>query len=213
MAERKMTPKFFLAKTKTKAAASAAGFLAAHREFLSSGALAEKTVLVLNKLDSKEIMPTPALAEITDIVFRHLLSCETKKAKEDLENAKISAPKRDGWTATILDSRGNVCTRINEEGEEVDLEKGFAMSSDADGWVDRRLTEGNAASDWYGVIRHNTLRTKEGKPFESIILRADALARILKKGKTPICKVKPQTTNRLSFGVKAQQDHCSFSKG
>ena len=208
--ERVMTPKGFLHKSTTKAAASAAAFLAQHRAWLLTGELAKVTQPILAKVDSGEIMPTPALPLIQKVVMDHMHEESKRKGEESMRKAE-EGPEPKNWTATILDSKGNVCTRINSEGKTEDLVKGFEKSQDADRWVDRRLVEG--AVDWYGVVQHATMKNKDGELLSTIIMRNDAMARVLATGKGPVMKQTSKGGGALSFRPKAKGDHFHFSKG
>lgn len=216
MSERKMSAKGFLHKTTTKAAASAAAFIAQHREWLETGELASLTSPILRKLDDKEILPTPALNAIKDVVVGHMIASEIRKGEEAMarrEEQGNAKPKN--WTATIYNAKGEVVSvsRINDEGKEEikDLTQSFDQSQEADRWTDRRLVEG--APDWYGVVQHSTLTNKDGEPLTCIILRGDALARVLRAPKGPAMRKTGGSTSRMSFGVKAQQDRAHFSRG
>jgi hypothetical protein len=204
---RNMTAKGFLHKASGKHSASA--FLEQHREWLLTGDLANVTAPILLSLDNREIMPTPALEAIKGVVLGHMLAKETATFTEALLNPKTGSKKP--WQATIFDAAGNIQTRVKENGEIEELQKTFDTCSLADGWTDRRLFEG--ACDWFGVVAHTTLVTKDGDPFAQTILRDDAMARIFKHKPGSVCKVKSQTTPRLGFGVKASQDRAVFSKG
>jgi hypothetical protein len=208
MAERKMTPKGFLHKSNGKLSAEA--FLKQHREWLTTGELAQFTSPILRKLDEKEILPTPALAEIKAVVLSHHLAVEVHKAEVAMEKASEPTTKKN-YLVTIRDAEGNVCTRINEKGETVDLRQSFDIGSDAEGWADRRLFEG--ASDWFGIIEMTKMFKADGSPISNIVLRQDAIARILKVKKSAVMKSKPKSTNSLGFGVKVSQSVAKFSHG
>lgn len=202
MADRNMTPKGFLHKTTTKAANSAAAFLAQYREYLTTGELASVTSPILRKLDDKELLPTPALKMVAVAVMGHIIATDKAKAEEAIERATAPAATKT-WVAVIKDSGGNVCTKLNSDGEEEDLLKSFEHPQEADRWVDRRLFDG--ASDWYGEV--------EGLGTLVTVSRADAIARILKQPKGPAIHQRGTSTKTLGFGVKAKQDRASFSRG
>jgi len=204
---RNMTERGFLHKASGKV--SAAAFLAQHKAWLETGELGELTSPILSALDRCEILPSPALNSIQEIVLGHMLAKESAKAENALLNPK--APKSYPWLATIYNAKGEIQERIKDDGETEDLQKGFEKASDADRWVDRRLFDG--ASDWYGVVSHTAILNKHGDPLSTTILRDDSVARILKSPKAPIMKAHSQSTPRLSFGVKAGNDRAVFSKG
>jgi len=208
MAERKMTPKGFLHKANGKVSAEA--FLKQHREWLLTGELAQVTSPILAKLDAKESMPTATLEQIKSAVLSHHLAVEITKAETAME--KASEPKTSkAYLVTIRDAEGNVCTRVNDKGETVDLRQSFDLGSDAEGWADRRLFDG--FSDWFGTIEMTKMFRADGTPITNVVLRQDAIARILKVKKGSVMKSKPKSTNALGFGVKAQQSVAKFSHG
>jgi hypothetical protein len=208
MTERKMSPKGFLHKANGKVSAEA--FLAQHRAWLTTGELAQFTSPILAKLDAKEAMPTATLEQIKSVVLSHHLAVEVRKAETAMEKASEPQTSKN-YLATIWDKDGNVCTRINEKGEEVELRQSFDLGSDAERWTDRRLYEG--ASDWFGVIEMTKMHNAHGEPISTVIKREDAMGRIDKKSKSAVMKAKPKSTNSLGFGVKAKQDHAQFSRG
>jgi len=212
---RNMTVKGWLHKTNTKAAASAEGFIAAHREWLETGSLAEVTSPILRMMDEGQIFPTPALELLKTEVWTHHLRVEASKAE-----AKLLADQSGGtdtrtakpWIARIFDAKGNLVIAQNSKGELVELEETFHSASDADRWTDRRLFEG--APDCFGVIQHTQIRrSSDGEPITSVIMRQDAIARILKTPKSPLSKKTGSRDNKLSFGVKVAQSRCHFSHG
>jgi len=208
-----MTIKSWLRKS-TSPKLSALAFLQASRQFLETGELASLTSPILRRIDQGELMPTPALPLLQDILLTHSLQVEARKAEAKLM-AALDAEGEGGtakpWEATIYDAKGDVQTRLTEEGKEEDLQKSFALASEADRWTDRRLFEG--ASDWYGVIQHATITRSDGEPISTVVMRQDALARILKAPKSPFSKKTGTRDNKLSFGVKVQQSHAKFSHG
>lgn len=219
--ERVMTAKGFLHKAGTKAAASADAFIKAHRAWLETGTLAELTGPILAKVDSRELMPTPALEVLKEVVLGHMLA-------STINNAKIAIAKADSgerteaiastsaskpWEATIYDADGNVVIKIHPEtGKESTLEEKFAKPQDADGWVDRRLVQGSEG--WFGVVVNHTLQSKEGDSLSRTILRGDAMARTFGARKpNPVCKSNAKASGKLSFGVKSKPSVSKFSHG
>lgn len=206
--ERAMTPRMFLHRSKGQV--SADSFLAAHRTFLETGELASLTSPVLAKVDSKAIMPTPALIEIRDIVFSHMLNKETREAEEKQARQGESTARVKPWIASIYDAHGEIAIAKNEKGELVELQESFDLAARADGWVDRRLFDGSP--DWHGTVSHSTILIK-GEPMTSVVTRSDAIARIMKHSKGAVMKVTSKTTTRLGFGVKCGNDRAVFSRG
>jgi hypothetical protein len=208
---RKMTPQGFLHKTTTKAANAAAGFLETHRTWLTTGELAEMTSPILRKLDDKEILPTPALEAIKNVVYGYMIASEIRKGEERI--AKIEAggdrvPKN--WLATIYNKDGNICVRV-KDGKEIPLQQEFDQPQEADRWCDRRLVEGE--TDWYGVVAHTTKTTKDGDPLATTVLRNDAMARTHASRGGPVMKNQAKSAGKLSWGVKSRPSKASFSHG
>ena len=202
--KRNMTERGFLHKASGKV--SAIAFIAQHRLWLESGDLASFTLPILRKLDSKDLLPTPALEEISAVVLGHMLAKETARTVSE-SKPKVSKP----WQATVYNAKGDIVTRINSEGNEELLQKGFDSCSDADRWCDRRLFEG--ASDTFGVVNHTSITTKNGELLATTIMRGDAIARILKAPKSPVMKAQSKSKGGLGFGVKAHEDRSTFSRG
>lgn len=210
---RQMTAKGFLHKAGTKAAFAAQAFLLSHREWLTTGELAQVTSPILAKLDEKlisvpGIVPGVAaqesLQEIKTAVLNHMIQADALKAEAAMEKAQEKGVEKN-HIATILDGHGVICTRTKEDGTEEDLIKGFDLPQDAMRWIDRRLFDG--ASDWNGNLVHTQTNQEEQ------IIREDSIARILKQPRGPVIKPQSKSTPRLGFGVKAKQSTASFSRG
>lgn len=211
--EKKMTEKMFLHRSGTRAANSASAFISANRDFLLTGKLAQVTHPIIERIDSGSLMPTPGLQEIRNAVLNHMLNQEVEAAKKALEIQEEQGSTTGGsnpYTATILDVNGNVCTKINDKGEEVRLIKSFNDGEHGRNWCDLRLFEG--ASDWHGEITHQSITIK-GEQWKTIVERPDSIARLLKKKKSAITTQPRTTTSRLGFGSKVKQDRASFSRG
>lgn len=208
--ERVMGPKGFLHKASGKISAEA--FLKQHRAWLETGDLAQYTSPILRQIDAREILPTPGLQAIKAVVLSHHLAVESRKAETAMEKAASEPGTRKSYLATILDAEGNVvCTRINDKGAEVELRESFDLGSDAERWCDRRLFDG--ASDWFGMVEMTKIHNSDGEPLTTIIMRQDAIARVLKVKKGPVSKSKPKSTGSLSFGVKVSNSVSKFSHG
>jgi hypothetical protein len=208
--KRSMSHKGFLHKCKSKAAVAAGAFIAAHRDWITSGELGAMTAPILMKLDNKELLPTPALQEIQNAVLNHMLIVNQRSTEEAIGKeptaggfGRKAEPK--AHQAMIVNSKGEVQVRIKENGEDEDLIKEFDMPQDGVRWIDRRLVE--CSSDCYAIFSHN--RTHQ----EEIITRDDAMSRVFAKAKQPTMKPQTKTTSKLSFGVKAKQSHAKFSHG
>lgn len=208
---RAMTAKGFLHKASKQGVRSAEGFIAQHREWLTTGTLAEVTLPILVKLDAKQIYPTPALEMLSAVVLGHHLSKETAQ-QEAVEEETAPARSSKRWTATIYNAAGEVQTRITASGDVELLEKSFDLSQEAGRWCDRRLFDG--APDWYGVVVSNYMVNAHGEALSTIIMRQDALARILKKPKTAAYRKTGMHSKGLGFGPGPAHDtRVTFSRG
>jgi hypothetical protein len=202
-----MTAKGFLNKA-NKTNLSAQGFLEQYRDYMTKGELAYVLSPIVAKVDSGELLPTPARVAIANATMYHVIAADTIKAEkaiEDQNNPQSSAAKKN-WTATIFDSKDVIQVRMKANGEEEELVKGFEVSGDADKWVDRRLAL-DGASDWYGVIQHTHSNVRV------IITRDDANARFYKMTKGPSMKPQSKSTGKLSFGAHVKETRSSFSRG
>jgi hypothetical protein len=210
---RAMSLKGFLHKSTGKAALAASGFIAAHREFLLTGELALFTAPILSKVDSRELLPTPALEEIKAVVLAHHLAEEIRTQEEKMARAnEPSERKTKAYVATIYDAKtGEVVQVTNDKGKVVDLTESFEDGTRAEGWTDRRLFDG--APHWFGVVTATKLFKQDGSNFTANIQRDDSIARILRKPKAPVMKAQKKSGGRLSFGVKCHESRASFSRG
>ena len=207
---RGMSPKGFLFKSTTKAAASADAFLKAHKEWLLTGNLAEVTSPILKALDSKEIMPTPALDAIKLAVTNHMIMVEINKGEAAMAaREEVAEPKN--WIATIYTAKGEIATKKDIHGKVVDLQEQFDIPQDADRWTDRRLFDGECT--WYGIVSHTKIVNKDGDPLSTIVMRTDAIGRILAKKKGPVVKGESKGNGKLGFGVSCKQSVAKFSHG
>jgi hypothetical protein len=212
MTTRKMTNKMFLHRANGKAAIAASAFISAHREFLQSGELQLFTTPILNRLDTQELFPTPALEELKAVVLAHHMAEEIRIATEKM--AKADEPterKTKNYVATVWNSKGEVVQAPDSNGKIKDLKDSFETSTQAERWADNRLFDG--ATDWFCVVETTHVFKQNGDPFTATILRADAIARILKRPKAPVMKAQKKSGGRLSFGVKAHQTKAAFSHG
>lgn len=204
-----MTPRRFLRKS-TSAKVSADAFLASHREWLETGELAQFTSPLLAKLDSKELLPTPCLNEINNLVLAHMLGQDIAKGEAQMDKAARTGEGKP-YLSTVYDSKGNICTRINDEGNEVELVQDFERLSDAANYADRKLFDG--APDWFAVIQHLKLIDKEtNEPMATIVMRDEAIARVL-RGKAGAVMHRNRSSSALTWKPKVKESRCHFSHG
>jgi len=198
-----LTPKSFLRKA--SAAKSAIGFFAQYREYITTGELAPLLSPILAKVESKQVLPTPALNELGQAILSHILAIEVARSEQKNDGHSRGTSKPKNWTVSILNSKDEIQTRFNLKGEEEELVKGFDKVSEGDRWADIRLVE--CASDCYARVNHSSMKV------DTIITREDAMARIFRKPKSAICAHRSQTTSSLSFRPHAKESKASFSRG
>lgn len=209
---RVMSPKGWLHKTTTKAAHNAIAFIDQYREWLSTGELALFTTPILLKVDSKELLPTPALEELKAVVLAHHLAEEIRKAEEKMQAAaEPSQRKSKSYEVIVYNAKGDVQQAPDSNGKIKDLKESFDSSTKAEGWADRRLFDG--APGWFAVVTATKLFRQDGTNFAATVLRDDAIMRILKVKKGPVMKAQKKPSGRLSFGVKVHESKVSFSHG
>lgn len=205
MAERKMSERGFLHKA-SSAKVSPVAFLAAHREWLTTGALAEKTSPILAKIDEGSLFPTPGLIEIQNAVYAHHIESELRKGEAAMLKASEPATEKP-YVATVFDKDGNIPLVWREKtdpetgvvtGEWKELRKSFELPQRAEEWLERRLFDGSP--EWRGEC----FSTKTN--ITTHIVRSRAIANQLRKPKSPVCHVKGASSSSLSFGVKAKGD-------
>ena len=197
-----MTVKSWLRKADSKV--SPAAFLAAHRTWLETGELAEVASPILRIFDEGQLLPTPALDLLKDAVFTHWHAAEVAKAERRIDEAgqRESTKVVKNWLACVYTAKGEP---IDE------LEQSFALASDADRYIDRKLFDGMPGS--FGVVSHTVIMRADGDPISTVVTRDDAIARILAKPKAGAFKKTGSRDGKLSWGVKAKQSHASFSRG
>jgi hypothetical protein len=203
MSERKMSLKGLLHKANSMK--SAIGFLDSYRHYMCSGELADKLSPILAQVDDGSLMPTPAVSLIAHAVMNSIIAADSAKAEKAIEAQEAGPTSIKPWLTTIYNSYDVVQTRINAKGEAEDLIKGFNDASSADRYADRSLI--GCSSDCYAVVESTTMKVR------TIVLRQDALARILKSKKSAVCHVKGKSTKSLSFGMKVHEDRSRFSHG
>ena len=204
--ERKISPRNLLKKANS-GAIGAMAFVKAYREYLTTGDLGAVTGPIVEKLDSGELFPTPAMSEIKVAIMGHIMLVDAAKTQRQQETA--DAPKttrtkkafeaciRSGHGAILADAKGKP------------MVQSFDLPQRASDWVDRRLFE--QASDSYGEVTH--LKAHNPDHATDTIFRDDSIARILgSTGAPTVCKGSKQSST-LGFGVKVKESKCTFSRG
>lgn len=200
-----MTPKQFLRKSQSKAANSALAFLAEYRDFLTTGEVASVTSPILARLDTGELLPTPALTEIKSVVFAHMMAADLHKAETAM--LKAAEPKEDKpYMACIYTAKSEVVI----DSDDKELIKGFATGQEAEGWVFRRLIENPGCR---GEVAATKTLDNHGLAMVTHITREQAFARVYKERGMAAHKKTGVNMSKLGFGVKCKDTHVRFSSG
>lgn len=211
---RKMTEKGFLHKSTT--CKSAIAFLAAHREYLTTGELAPFTSPIVARIDAKELLPTPGLSEINNVVLAHMLAKDQLKGEAAMLKATEPSQSNKAYIATVYNADGTIAIKKNTDkesehfGEEKDLIEGFELGQRANEWAYRRLFEQGEGS--YAEVVATKLITANG-PMTERFNRDQAIEKLFPRAKGPVMHKKPQSTDKLSFGVKVSNYVAKFSRG
>ena len=209
-----MGPKGWLHKSQNiSGKQTAEGFLMAHRAFLEASEIAPAVSPVLAMVDSRDMLPTPALDLIQNLMLGYILDQEIQKGEAAMSREQSSGGTRKPWKATIFDVHDQVVTVTDPDGDEKELIKGFTYAQEADRWSKRRLFEAEPGS--YAIVNH-TVITIKGEPLSTRIDRDGsdgAMTAALPRAKHPFTKNTGSKSGRLSFGVKATTTHVTFSHG
>jgi hypothetical protein len=195
--DRKMTPKGFLHKAKI--AKSALAFFAAHRDYMLTGELAPITAPILEAVEAKAKMPTPALSEMIQAVFSHNMVASVEAAKRSQERSQAAAEKPpENYTVRVLSPKGETL-----------LEEGFEMPQRAEDFAARRLANDCEQGCIAQILHlHSSVVTTMD--------RDQAVERVFGRQPghvAPTCQRKSTSTPRLGFGVKVRNDVARFSRG
>ena len=201
---RAVSCKSFLSKSNTKAANSSAAFIQAYREFLETGELAVVTSPILARLDAKDILPTPALEEIRQVIFQHLILSDIRKATKSLEKTHSRSTTKP-YQATVYNALGEIQVKANSEGEEKEMIANFEHPQEAVRYSDNRLVN-DCSPDCFGVVIHSSL------PYSETVLRIDSFRRLMPKNKSPFMKVTSPAGGMKSL-MRVRESRTTVSRG
>jgi hypothetical protein len=221
----KLSPKMLLHRANTSK--SAIGFFQSYRDYMLTGELKDQLSPIVSQVDAGQAMPSMVLPKVADLILAHIVLQSAKPKPSSAKASKTVEPAKDGvsvasdeseacspnsgpaiakdWIVKIVDSLGEVQTRVNAKGKIEELDKSFERASDADNWAVRRLLE--QSSDCHAEMTHSIM------PISTLMTRQDALAIALKSKRGPSYHQKKMTTNRLGFQMTCKQDHARFSHG
>lgn len=193
-------------------AATAAGFFNAYLDNLRAGKISDELDEIVSpfirKVQEGSMRAGAALNDLRDSLFKAHLASEQKKAEASIAKAmETKEPK--AYVATIRNEDGSIMTRQKENGEVEELYKEFEKQTDAERWCIRRLFQ-DSCVDWHGEILFT--RAPKGIDDTLVIDRNDAIAEVLRPGKTPMMH-RTKTSATLSNKMKATGDHFHFSRG
>lgn len=191
---------------------TAEGFITLHRSFLEQGELASILSPVLAAFDSGELLPTPALSAMQNLVMGFVVESEVKAGEEAMARAQESPGTNKPWKGTIFDADGQIAIVHDEEtGKDKPMTAGFEYVQRAEGWVNNRLFD--SPPGWYGVVESTVITLRDGSHLSSRIEHTAAVTALTPKAKHPFVKNTGSKSSRLSFGVHAKPSHSSFSRG
>jgi hypothetical protein len=195
-----MTPRGLLHKANSPRI-SALAFFQAHREYLLNSEVSYATAPIVKKLESGELLPTPALTTLKKAILDHILLYESQAHTVTNKHKREEKP----FTATIRRGTGEVA--LDEDGQPI--RRGFDLHQRAIDWIDRRLFE--ASPDCFGEVHSNRCTNPEHAT--DIIRRDESIARLLKEPRMAVHKVSHPSNGNLGFGVKVRQSKVAFSRG
>lgn len=148
--QRAMTVKGFL--NKLSGARSAIAFIEAHRQYLTIGELAPITSPIVAKVDRREVMATPALNEIQQAVFAHMMAEDLSKAEASLLKSNEPTKEPKPYEARLCDENGNTMYRQDPKGEWVEITSSHDLGQRAEGWADRTLVEHGEPRSYVEIV-------------------------------------------------------------
>lgn len=206
---RKMTAKWFLSLAARGGTKSASAFLAAHREWLETGELADEAAPVLLSIDTKETLPTPGLEVIMKAALNHVMAQDQLKVENQINRPpreyKIDKP----YVAIVYNQDGTVAT-TKVDGNDKELCSGFDHPQEADRWCQRRLNEGGTGQ--YAEVTWAKVLGKSGSPMVTRHERDSAIKAMAPRTRSPYMH-----TNRSNGSLKSRmsvgQTQVRFSRG
>ena len=182
---------------KATVAKSAIGFLDAQKEFIRQHSFLAPT---LEQYESGKVHATAALETIRDLAF-------VTMRDQEIENARVRSQKEPNETV----AKPYTVILFHKDGSQIvegDSES-FDLLQKADGWADRRLVAD--ASTVHAEIL-TTMIGKNNQPIKFMVMRQDAIARMLKAKRGPVTKG-GTTSSSLGFKPKVKNDVSHFSRG
>lgn len=199
------TIKGFVSKA-TKGNVSASAYLAANREFLTTGKVGEIAAPVMARLAAGQVYPTPALQELCKLLMGAAISADIARGEASIERAERGEGTTKPYTATVYDDRGAVAVRVTDEGDEKPMTQNFDAINRADEWCERRLVN-DGGPGWTAQVRDN----RTGKVTE--VQRDLAFGRVLKSTGGTVSTGGGGGNGRHAWGMKVSETRPKFSHG
>lgn len=200
---------------------SAIAFFSAYADHIRETYPGSHTALDMYK--SGEMLPTPTLEFIKQVVSQHIIQCQVNRAEESIrkQQAKVNKPKSDKsksgtsgsgkYAIQIFVKRTSERTGESEIDLWVDHNGVDTFKADlyqnAMRLLDRKMADLCMAQ--YGTI---TQVIGENRNLTSRIERSESVARVLRAPKMAVHKSKPTSAPLKNF-MRAKNDTCSFSRG
>lgn len=198
MAKIKMTPSGLLSRAIS--VKNADKFFVSHREYMTTGELAEKLSPIIAKVESKQLPAINALEEVRRTLSAYLLVKPIKKSNP--RGPKLDKP----YIARIVNELGQV--QIENDTE---LVKDFDMPQQAERWVNNRLL--NGAPNWHGEVEWTKCPEKLPMKIRKIE-RSRAMFDLLRTKSGALMHTnKVSSVGGLGFGVKVKNCVSHFSQG
>jgi hypothetical protein len=188
-------------------AKSAEAFLEGHREWLENGELADEAMPILAKLDAKEVLPAPSLEALCQLAASHMIA---QFNSEPIDQGERQSRSSKPYVAVIKNALGNVVV-VKDGNKEKELRSGFDRLQDAEGWVQRRLSE--TSSIWNGEVTCAKVLDKDGAPVVFKTTRENAIRAQAPKKKSAFMHTRRGSGGLSNTKVPVNPTHVRFSRG
>lgn len=212
-----LTDKQFLRKSSGRV--SALGFLDAYEEHIRS--TYPNANPAMDAFKNGQMLPTPALEYVKKVVGQHVLQSMVHRAEETIQAKEKPAKKRTTSKSGITGQGKYSVQFFAKETHERTLVSKVELWEDDNGhhtfraetWqAALRLADRKHVDILHGQYATISQEISEGRFLSTRVDRNDSMARMLRPGRGPTCKVKP-TSAPLKNMMSVHNDRCSFSHG
>lgn len=196
---------------------SAIGFLDAYEEHIRSNYPGAHPAM--DAFKNGQMLPTPALEYVKKVVGQHILQGMVNRAEETIQKDK---PKKRFIPKNGITGQGkysvqffvkNTHERTLETKIEVWTDDNGYHTFKAETWqAALRIADRKHVDILHGQYATISQEVSEGRFLTTRVDRDDSMARMLRPGRGPVCKVKP-TSAPLKNLMHCKNDTCSFSRG